>query len=554
MKKSTLALSIAAAIGSFGLVGAANAQMKVNADGIGQQLVFPYFTAQGDNATMLSITNTDTINGKLVKVRFRGAANSDDLFDFQVLMSPGDMWTASVSKDAATGLAKLSTSDTSCTLPASVNAAFSTARLDPSASDAVKAQGTREGYVEVINMGDISAAKYNALSAVAASAAATSLFKTVKHVAGVAPCSADVLKEKLSTSATTAGNAVLTQELVAPTTGLTGDWIILNQANTAAWSGSATALNTTAGPTAPVFWPQIAGTPTGFTAQVFDSTGTETTAASTGFTADPLFTKGVVAIQNFDLPDMSTPYDSTLTTAVLQANSATAALAVSTVSNQFVTSDAIAAVTDILMSQPTRRYHVAVNYTALADDVTTTPNELNNLAKTGTKAVAVYRNTTNLVQETKTVAPAAVTAVTNGSTYYSPNNMGFPTAADRTLCLNTITVPGKDNRFDREETTPASTSTNFTISPVVPAATSTVFVCGETAVISVNNGGVETDSALAASVARRDTTLTGYTDGWMRFATPGATATGLPILGASFVRVANGAVNYGFSYANKVTR
>jgi hypothetical protein len=287
--------------------------------------------------------------------------------------------------------------------------------------------------------------------------------------------------------------------------------------------------------------------------QAFDAVGAQTTAASTGFTADPLFTKGVVAIQNFDLPDMSTPYDSSLGTAVLQADSATAALAVTTVSNQFVTSDSIAAVTDILMSQPTRRYHVAVNYTALADDVTTTPNELNNLAKTGTKAVAIYRNTANVLQEQKTVAPV-VAGNANGSTYYSPNNMAFPTAADRTLCLNTVSLPGKDNRFDREETTPASATTNFTISPVVPAAASTVFICGETAVISVNNGGVETDSALAASVARRDTTLTGYTDGWMRFATPGASATGLPILGASFVRVANGAVNYGFSYANKVTR
>jgi len=304
-----------------------------------------------------------------------------------------------------------------------------------------------------------------------------------------------------------------------------------------------------------VFWPQIAGTPTGFTAQAFNASGAETTAASTGFTADPLFTKGVVALQNFDLPDMSTPYDTSLTTAVAQADSVTAALAVKTVSNQFVTADEIAAVTDIVMSQPTRRYHVAVNYTALADDVTTTPNELNNLAKTGKQAVAIYRGTANVLQETRTVSPAANETVANGSNYYSPNNMGFPTAADRTLCLNKVTLPSKDNRFDREETTPAETSTAFTISPVVPAAAATVFICGEAAVISVNNGGVETDSALAASVARRDTTLTGYTDGWMRFSTPGAaTGYGLPILGASFVRVANGAVNYGFSYANKVTR
>jgi len=519
MKKSTLALSIAAAIGSLGMVGAANAAMNAQAGGVGHQLVFPYFSAQGDNATLLSITNTDTTNGKLVKVRFRGAANSDDLFDFTLALSPGDVWTAAVTKDAATGLAKLATTDKSCTLPASVNANFSTFRLDPSASDADKAAGTREGYAEVITMGDIAP---NPSSNTAAQNA-TALFTAIKHVAGVAPCTAAVMTEKLGTK--TAGDSAL----AAPTAGITGDWIILNQTSTAAWSGSATALSpsTTA---SKVFWPQTSGAPAG---------------TITDFTADPLLAKAVVTAQNFDLPDMSTPYESGITAAT-QANNATAAIAKTNIVNQYVTDDSIAAVTDLLFSQPTRRYHVAVNYTAKADDVTTTPNELNNLSTTGTKAVAIFRNTTGTAQEDGT-------ATAYGSAYYRPTNIVFPTAADRTLCLNSISQPGQNNRFDREETTPGAATTDFTISPVIVAAPTTVYVCGEAAVVSINAGGVTDPSALGATVARKDITYTAaYTDGWLSFSTLAADGTsGLPILGQAFIRAANGAVNYGFGYAHK---
>lgn len=530
MKKSTLALSIAAAIGSLGLAGAANAAMSVDAGGIGHQLVFPYFSAQGDNATLLSITNTDTVNGKLVKVRFRGAANSDDLYDFQVLLSPGDIWTAAVSKDATTGLAKLATTDKSCTLPASVNANFNTFRLDPSATADAKANGTREGYVEVINMGDIAP-----LTTTVASTVATALFTTVKHVAGVAPCASAVLQEKLGAAFTTPNTEQ--NGLTKPTGGLTGDWIILNQANTAAWSGSATALKATAA-TQVVFWPQKSGAVT-----------TETVAANiatalANFTADPLLTSGVIAAQNFDLPDMSTVYTTgagAATTAVAQANAVTGALAVTSISNQFVTSDDIAAVTDWLFSQPTRRYHVAVNYTAVAADAALAIT-VNNLAKTGTKAVAVYRDTT------------ASSTTSTTSNYYTTTNMGFPTGS-RTLCLKDIDAPGRNARFDREELTPAAAaSTDFTISPIIPTATATVYICGEAAVLSINNGGTVTDSALAASVARNDVTFAaGYENGWMRFDSLNGT-TGLPILGAAFTRMANGAVNYGTSYTHKVTR
>jgi hypothetical protein len=460
------------------------------------------------------------------------------LYDFQVLLSPGDIWTAAVSKDATTGLAKLATSDKSCTLPASVSSNFNTNRLDPSATDAAKANGTREGYVEVITMGDIPPLD----STLSADVAATRLFKTVKHVAGVAPCAAAVLQEKLGEKGGTKTADTL-NELVAPTTGLTGDWIILNQANTSAWSGSATALSVVAPATAVrVFWPQKDG------AVTLNSPNT--------MTADPLLTNLVVTTQQFDLPDMSTVYTTSAghQTAALHANAVTTALAVKSVSNQFVTSDDIAAVTDLLFSQPTRRYHVAVNYTGIKDDParagTGTADLL--LAKTGTDAVAVYRDTTNGVAGVSAGAQGGAAA---DSPFYNTTNMAFPTGS-RTLCLNSISTPGQNARFDREELTPASSTTDFTISPRPATAATTVFVCGEAAVMSINNGGTTTGSALDASVARNDVTFpAGYENGWLRFNTAGTGNTGgLPILGAAFIRIANGAVNYGASHAHKVTK
>jgi hypothetical protein len=310
----------------------------------------------------------------------------------------------------------------------------------------------------------------------------------------------------------------------------------LNQANTAAWSGSATALKATAA-TQVVFWPQKSGPVTTAT------TASTIATALANFTADPLLTSGVIAAQNFDLPDMSTVYVPTAAaTAVLHSNAVTAALAVTSISNQFVTSDDIAAVTDWVFSQPTRRYHVAVNYTAVKADTTVAVNPLNNLSKTGTAATAIYRDTTD------------VSTTSTTSSYYTTTNMGFPTGS-RTLCLKNIDAPGRNARFDREELTPAAAaSTDFTISPIIPTSTATVYICGEAAVLSVNNGGTVTDSALAASVARNDLTFAaGYENGWMRFDSLNGT-TGLPILGAAFTRMANGAVNYGTSYTHKVTR
>ena len=505
MKKSTLALSVIAALGGLGIAssalaittigGATATALVLNADGIGHQLIVPYFTVQGDNVTLLNITNTDLVNGKVVKVRFRGAANSDDLFDFQVLMSPGDVWTATVSQDAASKVARLTTVDKTCVLPAAVSQAggntFATSRVDPTPVKGNSANETREGYVEIINMADIPP-----------SAAAGSLFVATKHVLGVAPCTAADLETALGTDVASVAIAA-GRGMTPPSGGLTSDWIILNQANTAAWSGSATALEGRNGAakalTNLAFWPQKFGVPAAFATS----------------TADKLLSlapvAGEQAAQQYDLPDLSTPVLAA-ETADQRATATANALAVTSITNQYVTSTDINAVTDLLFSQPTRRYAVTVNY-------------------------------------------ATPAAVYNGAvaTHYAATNTQL---RDRQVCLDKLISPTSQNKiFDREETTPGVGGTVFVISPNIPSAASTFLVCGETAVYSIN-AGIANASALSATVNRGDISIAGttYKQGWLTVATPGATATGLPILGGSFIRASNGVVNYGFLWNHKVTR
>lgn len=339
MKKRILSLSIAAMIGGVGLAGGASAAVFSPGAGTltnvgnaaGNILLVPYFSTQGGNATLLNITNTDTVNGKAVKVRFRGAANSDDLYDFQVLLSPGDVWTASVSQDATTGISTLSTTDATCTLPTSVNGAFQTGRVQQFSTASSIANQTREGYIEILNMADIpkfGLFDQGTVSGTTITAPTTNpLYTAIKHVNGVAPCSTNaagaaainlLVQDPTTYSATvafttgaaaagtiavntntaslaaTSSSSAQGLGLVFPTGKLLADWTIINVASTTVLSGQATAI---AADTANlVFFPQV-----GTAIPTTNSTAVSTAAITTGtaatlatptldaVTADPIF-------------------------------------------------------------------------------------------------------------------------------------------------------------------------------------------------------------------------------------------------------------------------
>jgi len=147
MKKNLLAASLALALGSMS--GVASAALEVNTNGVGQINVLPYYSVQDSYNTLMTITNTDLENGKAVKVRFRAAEWSDDALDFQVFLSPGDVWTGAFG--IVDGQLVLKTSDKSCSLPAQLDGQqFTTIRVEDRDIERLK-----EGYVEILTMADI---------------------------------------------------------------------------------------------------------------------------------------------------------------------------------------------------------------------------------------------------------------------------------------------------------------------------------------------------------------------------------------------------------------
>lgn len=509
MKKKLLAVGVAATLGA--LSGVSNAALTVAQDGVGHINVLPYYTVQNGNMTLISIANTDQVKGKAVKVRFRGAQFSDDVFDFQVFLSPADVWTAAVTLEG--NVARLSTTDKSCTLPANVNQAFVTARL----LDANKTEGTREGYVEIINMGDI----VDTLGSADTNYGKT-LFGAIKHVNGVAPCTASVL---VGTGVNPIDHGAAAQSatnpnystLSAPTSGLTSFATIINVAKSKAFTVPATALV------------QSSAVPVRYSRQANLTIGAASFGAVPAFgpaqTADRVFDTNVYSTSNttnvggnvtmyeFDLPDLSTPYglDGQVVPAPYTTDTQVAAiealLAKAGVVTEYATDDSILASTDVVLSQPTRRFA----YTWF-DTPNAAAGDVNKTLATVAGATGRYAGlnaTTNTVQ------------------------VGAPTF------------------YDREERKVVNAS-SIVISPN-PQGTATFTLKGEVSIVSVNNGATPS-GALGANLTVQDYT-TDYADGlvFLNTTNQSGTATNggvLPVIGFTAVNVFNGSIgaagtNYG---------
>lgn len=147
-KKATLAAAVVAAM------GASSAQaVNFAEDGLGEVAIAPYYTVRGGNDTYINVTNTSE-ETLIFKIRFRESFNSRDARDFNVVLSPYDVWTAAVTRNASDTGARLVTNDRSCTVPASIrdNGIDFTNLLFTDGGPA-SLDRTKEGYFEIINMG-----------------------------------------------------------------------------------------------------------------------------------------------------------------------------------------------------------------------------------------------------------------------------------------------------------------------------------------------------------------------------------------------------------------
>jgi ribosomal protein S28E/S33 len=152
-----------AGVSALGVTGAAQA-VSVNPDGLGQVLIYPYYTvrdkvAGAPYASLLSVVNS-TASAKAVKVRFLEGKNSREVLDFNLYLSRRDVWVAAVIPTASG--AGIYTPDKSCTTPAvsssgtNPSAFVNYAYVGNAADNAdTSLDRTREGYVEIIEMGDI---------------------------------------------------------------------------------------------------------------------------------------------------------------------------------------------------------------------------------------------------------------------------------------------------------------------------------------------------------------------------------------------------------------
>ena len=540
MKKSILAVSAAVAIGGMGFAGAAHAvyyfgdgvnatfngivlgnlqgdthstqvanatAVSLNEGGIGNYLFTPYFTTQKDNNTLVSIVNTDNVNGKIVKVRFRGAANSEDLLDFQVFLSPSDVWTASLAQ-GSDGRTVITTPDSSCTLP-SIGAAstaertFKTSRLvatyptplGPVATTPAQANAqTREGYIEYLNMADV--------------VPGSPLFTAIKHVNGVAPCTPAMMAALSSTAAgsATAGGASATNVaalgMSAPSGGLTGTWSIFSNAQTKAYGDNHIAVEAVDGAGNPargriVYAPQMA---TG----IIDS-GAHLTVVTEG-TADPVHNAAPNGVMWNDLPDMSTPVPKGITNPTASVVLLSKALSKETVNNEFVATAGAGPVpwdTDWVVTHATRRYYATLDGAG------------------------------NVVRNTKS----------DGQTFYSNNNTGPRITAGGYMLCQAGTMVG----FDREEGTAG----------VAFSPSSTAPFCGEVNTLSFNRAS----EALSASVTNQVVTLTlaptnaPIQAGWARLALRKASsepgALGAPVVGYAATSAINTTTTGNFGYNNR---
>ncbi|MCP4048339.1 MAG: hypothetical protein GY732_20365, partial [Gammaproteobacteria bacterium] len=125
IRKNKLSLSLALALG-VGMTAVSGSAMAVALDGVdrlGDAGIYQYYTAQGGWQTFIRLINTSD-DVASVKIRFREAANSREVLDFIVFMSPHDMWTAWTDDDATPSEAVtpgLRTGDTSCLYPVEGN-------------------------------------------------------------------------------------------------------------------------------------------------------------------------------------------------------------------------------------------------------------------------------------------------------------------------------------------------------------------------------------------------------------------------------------------------
>ncbi len=342
-KKKSLHAAVLVGLGVLGAAGTVNA-VHINLDGLGQVVIYPYFTVRNGNATLMSIINTTSLT-KAVKVRFLEGKNSREVLDFNLFLSPQDVWTGVIVP--TTDGARLETGDNSCVTPSDLfgdatgairtdglglpinafkNYQYTGPNTDNPAQNTL--DRTREGYMEVLEMGIVTD---------------TTVTAFIKHnSAGIpANCAALDSYDGLSTAATPAVKFPGTY-LAAPAGGLTGRGTLINSANGTNYTYDVTTLD---GWWAPVVAGSVPYSASGVTTPSISlQTGIDTVSNVfvTGRAGAPATTGVVRAVW---------PTSREAVSAVLMRD---------TIVNEFLTDAGTVSKTDWVITMPTKRDNIGV--------------------------------------------------------------------------------------------------------------------------------------------------------------------------------------------------
>jgi len=316
-QKKALAAAVFAGLGS----GAAMAA-HIDPAGVGQYLIYPYYTVQqaGGNAynTLISVVNVTT-TGKAVKVRFRDGKNSREVLDFNLYLSPNDVWVAAISPADSTTSSPghLTTPDHSCTNPPipATGVDFRNFQFTET-SDFVGDKSlarTREGYLEIIEMATV-----------------------------IGPTLADITHDATGfpVDCTTVNTTLVAADFTNPTGGLTGTGTLINVNNGTDMAYKAVAISNA------------------FSAPLLPTLTSEQARAAD---LDPW---SVNLVGTFDNPaglegDQVYMDDWFLTTPFPGVNAMSALFMSSQVMNEFVIETGTKSATDWVVTFPTKRYYYA---------------------------------------------------------------------------------------------------------------------------------------------------------------------------------------------------
>ena len=344
MKKNILSIAVASSVA--GLAVTAQAAMYLNPEGTGEVLLFPYYNAQNENQTSMSIVNT-TADAKAIKVRFMEYVNSQEVLDFNLYLSGKDHFAFTIYQNPNGDGGAIVTTDNSCTVPELgtgsgdfggtketlangatkrvqpfVNYAYGITTSTQTADNFSDISRSLAGHVEIIEMGTLSDA-----------GTATTDFNPksyATHGATGVPANCAALVSAWSTTSGVDGawKADKTAQIAAPSGGLYGVANMLNNSDSAAYGMEAAAIAD--------FWA------TGTTSGGHQKPGDALPSLEQGDTGSIVANDGAaVAITN--------------TSGI---NAVSSLFMATSISNDVMANPDLAGETDWVVTFPTRRYYV----------------------------------------------------------------------------------------------------------------------------------------------------------------------------------------------------